>query len=85
MEKVDGSFARLDKSFRKQFDDVGMKLEEIAKSETVIGKMLEDKKEMEAVIEEYKRREGEFEELKKTVDGYKKNSEDAMKMAQEIA
>ena len=85
MEKVDGSFARLDKSFRKQFDDVGMKLEEIAKSETVIGKMLEEKKAMEAVIEEYKKREGEFEELKKTVDGYKKNSEDAMKMAQEIA
>ena len=85
MAKVDGSFARLDKSFRKQFDDVGMKLEEIAKSETVIGKMLEEKKEMETVIEEYKKREGEFEELKKTVDGYKKNSEDAMKMAQEIA
>lgn len=85
MAKVDGSFARLDKSFRRQFDEVGFKLEEIARSEAVIAKMREENREMEGVIEEYKRREGEFEELKKTVEGYKRNSEEAMKMAQEIA
>jgi len=64
---------------------VGFKLEEIARSEAVIAKMREENRAMEAVIEEYKRREGEFEELKKTVDGYRRNSEEAMKMAQEIA
>jgi hypothetical protein len=71
MNKVEGSFGKLDKSFRKQFEEVGFKLEEIAKSETLIGKMREENKALEATVEEYKRREGEFEELKKTVNEYK--------------
>ena len=85
MAKVDGGFARLDKSFRRQFEEVGIKVDEIGRSETLIGELREENRVMEGVIEEYKKREGEYEELKRTVDGYKRNSENAMKMAREIA
>ena len=84
LQKVDGSIAKLDKSFRRHFEEIGFKLEQIVKNETLINKIREESKVLELEIEEYKKREGEFEELKKTIDGYKKSAEDALKLSSKL-
>ena len=50
----------------------------------LINKIREESKVLELEIEEYKKREGEFEELKKTIDGYKKSAEDALKLSSKL-
>ena len=42
LQKVDGSIARHDKSCRRHFVEIGFKLEQIVKNETLINKIREE-------------------------------------------